>query len=204
MSKLIPISLAVEDELSEWVIRRALQERPSVTYEICSVYKRNGFGYLKKHSPAFNNASRVRPFLLLTDLDRNICPPALISSWLNQPRHKHFLLRIAVREVESWLLGDLQGLSTFLQLKRCPGISDPELLETPKEELLKISLNCASRRIRDALVWRDKNGQLRQGPDYNGLLGNFVCAKWNISKARQCCPSLERLFTALKRLESEY
>lgn len=76
MNPPIPIYLAVEDDLSEVLLRRLLQERP--VFAVGPVFKRNGFGYLRKNTPAFNNMARVSPVLLLTDLDRHNCAPGLI------------------------------------------------------------------------------------------------------------------------------
>ena len=45
MSTPIPIYLAVEDELSEYALRRILA--PSRTFHIATVYGKSGYGYLK-------------------------------------------------------------------------------------------------------------------------------------------------------------
>lgn len=199
----IPIYLAVEDELSEWVLRRALSLRP-VEYAVGGVYGNEGFGYLKKQAPAFNNAAKRCPYLLLTDLDEYECPPQLIEQWLGRPKHPQLLLRVAVREVESWLLGDATGLSHFLGLRMVVHLTDPEKSADPKEDLLKLALKSPRRSMREALVWKDKaSGRLSQGPDYNATLAKFVSNNWNVTTARTKCPSLERLFTALARIESK-
>jgi hypothetical protein len=199
----IPIYLAVEDELSEWVARRALAARP-VSYAVGAVFSQGGYGYLKKQAPAFNNAAKRCPFLLLTDLDKSPCPPQLIEDWLGRPRHPHFLLRVAVREVESWLLGDPTGLRAFLGLRKCIELAEPETVPDPKHELLRLALTSPRRVIRDALVWRDdSSGRLFQGPDYNATMAKFVCTNWDLASARQACRSLDRLFGALQRIEGE-
>lgn len=205
MTASIPIRMAVEDALSETVLRRVLDERLA-RYEIGAVYSRGGYGYLKRQTGAFNNAAKAYPFLLLTDLDQYDCPPDLVTSWLSgQPKHNSFLFRVAVREVESWLLADMARLAPFLHLRNTPAISAPESLTDPKQELLRLSLGSRVRRVREALVWRDsESGQLHQGPDYNGTLAPFVMKHWDISAARSVCPSLERLFAALQRLETEF
>ena len=56
----IPIHLAVEDDLSESILRRVLRERPA-DYAVGPVFKRGGFGFLKKQSPAFNNMAKACP-----------------------------------------------------------------------------------------------------------------------------------------------
>ena len=189
--------------MSEWVARRALSTRP-MAYAIGAVFSRGGFGYLKKQAPAFNNAARGCPFLLVTDLDRCPCPHQLIEEWLAGPKHPHFLLRVAVHEVESWLLADPAGLSAFLGLRQPFALRDPEQLADPKQELLKLALSSPRRATREALAWKDApSGRLCQGPDYNGTLARFVSEQWDIERAGQACRSLGRLFLALGRIEAE-
>lgn len=197
----VPIYLAVEDELSEWVLRRVLSLRP-VGYAVGAVFSQGGYGYLKKQAPAFNNAAKRCPFLLLADLDRYECPPQLIDEWLGRPKHPQLLLRVAVREVESWLLGDIGRLCGFLGLKAINHIPEPEKLQDPKNELLKLALRSPRRSMREALVWKDKeSGRPFQGPDYNATLARFVTKDWDVATARRKCPSLDRLFAALVRIE---
>ena len=201
MMRPIPIYLAVEDELSEWVARRILKER-QVEYAIGPVFRRGGFGYLKKNIGSFSNAAKGCPILLLTDLDKYSCPPELVTDWTAHPFHQNLLLRVAVREVESWLLGDGNGVSALLRLKKSVSIPNPENLSEPKEELLRHALKCPTRQIRDALVWcDDRTGKVYQGPDYNGTLGPFVMNQWDISSACSRCHSLNRVFAALQHLE---
>ena len=71
------INLAVEDELSEVVLRKVLREtkRPFV---VGTCFRKRGFGYLKSKLSGFNNACKGTPFLILTDLDRKPCPQLLI------------------------------------------------------------------------------------------------------------------------------
>ncbi len=200
----IPINLAVEDQLSGEVARKVLAFRPA-TYSVRTVYDKGGFGYLKKKATAFNNACKAVPFLLLTDLDAHECPPALIKAWLGKPRHPHFLFRVAVREVEAWLLGDPQGLTDFLGAKGLVNWGNPEELEDPKRTLLKLALTCPRRDLRDAIVFQDRrSGHLLPGPDYNGALGSFISNHWRIRIAQTNCASLKRLFVALDRLELSF
>lgn len=204
MKRPIPIYLAVEDDLSERVVRRLLSTRP-IHYAIGAVYGGSGYGYLKKQAVAFNNAAKGCPFLLLTDLDQHECPPELITDWLDPPKHAHFLLRVAVREVESWLLGDLAGLGAFLGIRKLPTIPNPEAVSDPKQQLLKLAMRCPSRQTRDALVWRDhSSGRHYQGPDYNGTLARYVASHWDLRAARRSCRSLERFWGALGRLEADF
>lgn len=197
----ISIHLAVEDDLSDWVLRRVLADRP-VGYAVAAVFKQNGFGYLKKNTPAFNNMAKVSPVLLLTDLDYRPCAPDLLEQWLKQPRHPDFLLRVAVREVEAWLLACDQELREFLGVGKAVDFPDPESLADPKLDLLKLAEKSRRRPLREAIVRRDSGGNLRQGPAYNSTLAGFVNGLWSPSSASSRCPSLARLFGALSALEA--
>ena len=65
---LIPVNLAIEDELSEEALRRMLGDVGR--FAIGSAYRRGGYGYLRKTIGGWNQASKGTPFLVLTDLDR--------------------------------------------------------------------------------------------------------------------------------------
>jgi len=114
----IPVHLAVEDDLSEAVIRRLLLDTGR-EYAIGTVFGRGGFGYLRSRAKNWNAAAAAgTPVLLLTDLDQHPCPPVLIDDWLDIEPHSNLIFRVAVREVESWLLADREGLADFLGIKR--------------------------------------------------------------------------------------
>lgn len=53
-----PISLAVEDELSEHLLR-VLIAQTNRDYLVCAVYGKQGAGYLKRMLHAFNNAASL-------------------------------------------------------------------------------------------------------------------------------------------------
>lgn len=198
----IPIYLAVEDDLSETVLRRLLRERPT-QYAIGAVFKKGGFGYLKRMVRAFNNLAKECPVLLLTDLDLRPCAPELVSEWLKQPRHPDFLLRVAVREVEAWLLASHQELGSYLGLRRPSPIGMPEAIPDPKSELLRICAKSPRRDRREAIVRTATNGKLFQGPAYNSTLGEFVNDFWPVAIAAGKCPSLARALAALEALEAK-
>ena len=197
----IPIYLAVEDDLSEWVLRRVLRERP-VDYAVSSVFKKNGFGYLKKQCSAFNNLAKSCPVLLLTDLDARPCAPGLLAEWLQDPKHSDFLFRVAIREVEAWLLGCDEHFGRFLGIRRSLDFSDPEALVDPKAELLKLADASPRRELRESIT-RRKGGNLHQGPAYNSTLADFVARDWNLEVACSKCPSLRRMLDALSALEGK-
>ena len=185
------------------MLRRLLGERP-VAYAIGAVFKQGGFGYLKRQSPAFNNMAKACPVLLLTDLDQRPCAQELLDEWLKHPRHPDFLLRVAVREVEAWLLACDLELRGFLGIRRELHVSAPDGLADPKAELLTVAADSPRRELREAIVRRDTGGNLRQGPAYNSTLARFIDQKWQSETASAKCPSLGRMTSALSALETDW
>lgn len=199
----LPIHLAVEDDLSEAALRRVLQDR-DVDYDVRAVYKKNGFGYLKKNVHAFNRAARHIPFLLLTDLDNNPCPSAMMEQWLRAPQNPNFLFRIAIREVEAWMLADLDALVAFLGARRKPRLPDPETIEDPKETVLRLAMRSQRHPIKESMARRTRDGKITQGPIYNATMAKFVRTQWRPWLAARHAPSLDRLERALDRLEAQW
>jgi len=190
------LHLAVEDPLSEGVSRRLFGEyRPDV--EILQCYGRSGSGFLKKRIRSWNQAARQLPFLVLTDLDQAECAPSLIGEWLPTEPHPNLLLRVAVREVEAWLLADHQGWAEFLGLQQPPKFHRPEDLPDPKAALLKEAARSRRRSIRSDLL-PAPGTTARVGPNYNGRLIDFVGTTWHPERARHHADSLDRMIRAIE------
>src|SRR5688572_13918341 len=133
MTAPIPIHVAFEDSLSGAIIDK-LNSAVTNRFAIGNRYSRGGIGYIARSLPGFNLAARGVPFLVMADLDTNTCPRELIDSWLRAAQHPNLIVRIAVKEVESWLLADRKHISRFLgvPVTRLPmnadAISDPKQL----------------------------------------------------------------------------
>ena len=123
--------------------------RPTSSIRSRRRIRQGGFGYLKRRAAAFNNAAKGGPFILLTDLDQHVCPSELRHGVVGRTAQaQELVFRVAVREVESWLLGDMIRLRSFLHLKNVRAVTEPEALLDPKQELLKLSLGSRVRRMR--------------------------------------------------------
>jgi hypothetical protein len=186
----IPVNMAVEDELSDLVLRTLLRYADR-NYFIGTVFGRGGYGYLRRTAPGWNAGARGTPFILLTDLDNHTCPPALIQEWLNLPIHPNLIFRVAVREVEAWLLADKVNIARFLcvAIERVPG--DCEQILDPKRQLVELARRSRSRDIKERVAPK-AGSTATQGPDYNGCLGRFVINHWDIEAASAASPSLAR------------
>ena len=97
--------LVVEDVPGEAVLRRLFAEL-APAWTVTLVDDCGGFGRMRARLPGYRNASHVYPHLLLTDLDAYACPSALMADWGVQSEPPRFLFRVAVREIEAWLMGD--------------------------------------------------------------------------------------------------
>lgn len=191
---LIPINLATEDELSEITLLRILKHLNR--YAIGTAYRRGGYGYLRRTIHGWNRAATGIPFVVLTDLDDRECPAKLIADWLQAPRHPNLIFRIAVREVESWLLADPANLSRFLGVPEKIMPVDSDRLADPKAKIMELAIKSRTRVIRDGIVPK-RGSTAKIGPDYNGLLGSFVRNDWDLEAARTGSPSLARTVTRL-------
>jgi len=94
------INLACEDDLSEFVMTRLLDDFEG-RFHVGECYSRGGSGYLKKSIGGFSKASAFTPFFVLTDLGQNDCAPAMMAEWMDFEPHANLIFRVAVREVES-------------------------------------------------------------------------------------------------------
>jgi len=185
----IPVNLATEDELSEVTLFRILEVVDG--YAVGTPYRRGGFGYLRRTIPGWNQAARSVPFIVLTDLDKYECPAELINDWLRVPKHRNLLFRVAVREVESWLLADSPNFSEFLGVRSSLIPADTDSLPDPKATLVQLARRSRSKQIRESIV-PAKGSTAKQGPDYNGCLCTFVRKRWDLDTAKANSPSLAR------------
>jgi len=186
---MIYFNLIYEDDLSEAVLTKLLRHFKD-KYEVHSTYHGHGFGYLKNNIKGFNEASNVTPHFMLTDLDNYPCPTSLIEDWINFPLNPNFVFRIAVREVEAWLLADIEGLSSFLKVSKANFPKNPEQETDPKKTLIQLAKRSRNRDIREDIVPINERATI--GPNYNGRLSDFVLNNWNIETARKRSLSLEK------------
>jgi hypothetical protein len=192
----------MEDAVSEAVIQRVLRESRQ-KYATATIYNRGGNGYLQRVIGGFNNAAKGTPFLVLTDLDKYQCPATLMADWLNVPKHPNLLLRVAVTEVEAWLLADRQGIAAFLGVKPDLVPLSIEQLPNPKQTLVNLACTSRKREIKKDIC-PGENSTRKVGPNYNPQLVAFVERKWDLVAARANSESLNRLIDRLENFQPTY
>ncbi|MGO9740351.1 MAG: hypothetical protein ACLPN5_02330 [Roseiarcus sp.] len=193
------VLVGVEDSLSEAVARK-LVAQAGFDLKQCAFTGKRGAGYLKSNLPSYLSAGNWRPVLLLTDLDNAACAPALVVDWMRgKVKSANFMLRVAVREIEAWLLADRTGIHRFLDipLRRIAGA--PEEIANPKRELLLLAKGASAERRRGLL--RTEGAEVLRGLEYNNILGAFVASDWSSERAAANCASLQKAIEALTAAE---
>ncbi len=138
------IHIVTEDILSEVALQKIIavsnKELQIASSRICS-----GFGQIKKNLSAYNSAAQVTPWIVLTDLDNGTCAPTLIANWFSGiHRHQRCVFRVAVREIESWLMADRAAFARHLriQINRVPAYPENEV--DPKKLIIELAKSSPS------------------------------------------------------------
>ena len=188
------VILAIEDRLSDAVATKILEK-----FGI-EIVKRIGFqgkSDLERKAPELNRAANGITVFMLTDLDSpGDCPPRLIRSWIRGTLNPKFFFRVAVMEVESWVMADRIGVAAFLSIPshRIPSSTDDIL--NPKEFLISLARRSKRKTVREALV-PAQGATLNVGNEYNTLLSEFVQNHWDLERAATASPSLKRTLDRL-------
>lgn len=164
-------------------------------------YGKKGVDYIKEKIKNFNESATIINYLALVDFmdTKSPCPGAVVTAWLPHRRPK-MLLRMVVRELESWLLADRKNLADFLQIALSKVPVNPEEVKDPKLTLVNLARSSRSKRIRESLV-PDLESTAKVGRLYTSEIIQFINQQWDISSARQNSPSLERCCKCLQTLE---
>ncbi len=192
-----PVILATEDALSEAIGFRLLSEI-NVDVNGIQCVRKDGAGYLHSKIDNWKALARLRPVLLITDLDRVTCAPHMRRRWLgNSPTPGNLLMRIAVREIESWILADHEAMRMLVGARgKLP--ASPDELPDPKSHLLQIAKH-APRDIRTDMI-KAKGAVASQGIGYNARLRHLVMSSWSADRAALRSQSLARTRIRLQEL----
>jgi hypothetical protein len=202
----IAFYIAVEDELSDAVVRRLLNHARR-GFQVCARYplpafphlrpELSGYGYLKTNVQAFNRAAAESPHFLLTDLDVAACASELIQEWLGAAKHQNFLIRVAIREVEAWLLADTNNFADFLGLAPIDLPADSAAIANPKEEIVRLASISPNAEVRDSLAPRP-GSTATTGRLFTRSLCGYVRDIWDVDSAAGKADSLARALRALR------
>ena len=191
------VSGAVEGQVDEAVLRRLLHHVGAVAGPI-----HGGLGkeHLRQRIPGYNAAATRAPWVVIVDLNEEAtCAPVLCRTWLPAPA-PYICFRVAVREVEAWLLADRRGIARFLGVGASEIPVDPERLPSPKDTIVHIARHSRRREIREDLVPRPGSGRT-VGPAYTSRMMEFVLnpdGGWGLDRAASVSESLGRALRCLR------
>lgn len=141
------VTAAVEGLTDEAVAERLINHAGG---KLGNVHGRRGKGFLRRQIDGYGQAARRSPWLVLVALDMDAeCPVGLVRIWLEKPGNTFLCFRVAVREVESWLLADRETLAAYLHVRSGRIPSNPERLEDPKRVVIDVASRSTSRAIRE-------------------------------------------------------
>ena len=192
----IPLQIVIEDNLSLELAKKVIQNTKNnyvvdrVWPDITRKKSTRGSGYIQVKVNAFNNAARHTPFLILTDLDQHECAPSFVEELLKREKEDNLFFRVAVREVESWILADRDNFAKYISISPALISTNPDTLEDPKNYLFTLAKQSRKRRIREGIPPEDKTARI--GKEYNPLLITFVRDHWDFKEAMKRSDSLRR------------
>lgn len=196
MPKSLEVALVVEDVLSLSVMVKVMAHTGR-GYKVIRPLVERGVDNIRTAVTKYRNASHALAHVVLTDLDNAPCAPFLREQWGVAMLPDSMLFRVAVREVEAWVLADRAGFASFAGIPRNKVSHSPETLADPKQALINLVRQSRNRRLVAELVPL-QGTSMSKGPLYNERLGQFVREKWDVTAAMQAAPSLKRTVDRLQ------
>jgi len=193
------IQIAAEDPLGRAVMQRIVSD--AVPHAELHFTACRGNDYLKQKFSAFATiAQHQNPVVVITDLDQFPCATALMAHWkIRQPLPAGLLFRVAVHEVESWLLADRAGFSKLFGIpqQKLPGT--PDSVSDPKELVIQLARSSRLKSIRLGIA-PAPGAAASKGFQYNEILTQFVLNAWDYQAACRNSDSLARAVHRIAQL----
>lgn len=186
----------VEGDTDEPIVRKLLR---AVGLDVAIVYDMGGKGQLDKKLGGFNSSAKGSPWFVLRDLDHDAaCAPEFLRD-ISFAAERWMVFRLAVRELEAWLLADREALARFLGLSPAWLPDHPDDEVDPTQTLIDLARRSRRSAIRRAFVPRPGDS-VSVGPGYEGAIIEFGIRHWNLRRAERLSPSLRRAHTAVRLL----
>jgi hypothetical protein len=194
------ISAALEGPTDEAVARRLIEAAGA---EMGAVYGLNGKAKLLQRLNGYNTAAHFAPWLVLMDLDEDAnCVPPFRARHLPQPAEA-MCFRVAVHEVEAWLLADREAMARFLSVSAARIPLHPDEVLDPKRIIVDVARQARRREFREGIVPRPSSGR-SVGALYTSLMIQYVQTQWRPEVAEQQSDSLRRCRVRLQELVAQY
>lgn len=185
------IDLLVEGIVDEIVLRAILARRGLA---VGTVYGRRGIGYVRERAEgiAVRGAHGMNVLIVADAMDIPAPCRGEACRMLVASPPSGTLVRLAVNEIEAWLLASRAEIAAYLRvpLSRIPADSDS--VADPKRTLVNIARDSRSSRIRQMVVPRDGVSAV-VGVGYVDAVAEFVEQRWSLDAAVEVSGSLQKL-----------
>jgi len=196
------LTAAVEGTTDEALLKRLCAFTGAT---LGQVYGGQGKAYVLARINGYNHSAQFRHWVVLLDLNGDgSCAPEVIPRWLPTPS-RLMRLRVAVRELEAWLLADPDRISRYLSVRRHEVPADPDALPDPKRTVVDLASRSRRRAIRQDMVPVPGSGQ-RVGTAYTSRMIEFiqdVNSGWRPDVAAKNSASLQGCISAISQLAKE-
>jgi hypothetical protein len=192
------VNVLVEGHVDEAVARKLIEVSG---HDAGLAYGRKGWTYIRDRVVAFDRSCSTEALFTIVDfMDTKLaCPPSVVRAWLPQRDSEKHLFRVVVREIESWIMADREGMANFLKVPISKLPHNPEGEVDPKQILINLARTSRSRAIREALV-PGLNKSASEGPLYTSEMVRFVQESWDPAAARVIAPSLDKTLVRLAQI----
>ena len=198
----VVVTTAVEGITDEAVLRRVCT---FIGVPLGNVYGRYGKSYILAKLNGYNNSAQFRHWVVLLDLDNDgLCAPDVLARWLPTPS-RLMRLRVAVREVEAWLLADPERLGKHLSVSAAEIPANPDDVIDPKRFMVELARRSRRRSIRQDMLPAVGSGQA-VGPAYVSRMIEFIQddkTGWRPEVAARKSDSLRRCISAISELSKQ-
>lgn len=196
------VSLLVEGLTDEIVLRQIIARYTSLSILTC--YGKKGNAYIRNRIHSFQRvASRQLPIICLIDLDQENCAVTCVRELAFEMPNENFILRVAITELESWLIADVENFSRFINAPQSRVPYPPDECPYPKEMIINLARKYSRKMLREDLVPAE-GSSAKVGKAYVNQIARFVQESYNLEVAASNSPSLRRAITAIQQLDSRY
>lgn len=191
------INVVVEGITDFYVVKSIFD---AVNLPIGLVRGQKGKNYLLKELAKYNQAANFANWVVTIDLDQDAdCAVSYIQSILSAPS-TGMKLRIAVREIEAWLMADREHLAKYLNIAVENIPLNPDEDADPKATLLDLVKRSRKTSLQKDMLPRKGSGR-KVGEGYVSRIAEFVNHPdyaWRPDVAAENSDSLNRCLNALR------
>ncbi|WP_156810469.1 hypothetical protein [Pseudoxanthomonas sp. GW2] len=191
------VEILVEGITDEYFVRECYRR---LGIEVGTVFGKRGVGYVVSRAEGFAVRGQYSPILILADfMDVDGACPPVARRELVANDYPLTLVRLAVNEIESWLLASRRELARYLgvSLDRVPEV--PDDVVDPKRELVNIARDSRKPRIREIFVPKEGCSSV-VGIGYVDGFQEFLTTHWSLESAVENSPSFRKFVDRSREL----